>query len=83
MAVGGIKATPKEVAEALRGHYREQHVFALSQALKTFDFLRDLGGLTFNGEDAIQVVVRLAHVEQLGVVGNVRLEAIEHQHHAF
>ena len=41
MAVGGIKATPKEVAEALRGHYREQHVFALSQALKTFDFLHE------------------------------------------
>ncbi len=41
MAVGGIKATPKEVAEALQGHYREQHVFALSQALKTFDFLHE------------------------------------------
>jgi transposase len=41
MAVGGIKATPKEVAEALRGHYREQHVFGLSQALKTFDFLHE------------------------------------------
>jgi transposase len=41
MAVGGIKATPKEVAEALRGHYREQHVFALSQTLKTFDFLHE------------------------------------------
>ena len=41
MAVGGIKATPKEVAEALRGHYREQHVFALAQALKTFDFLHE------------------------------------------
>jgi len=41
MAVGGIKATPKEVAEALRGHYREQHVFALSQALKTFDFVHE------------------------------------------
>ena len=41
MAVGGIKATPKEVAEALRGHYREQHVLALSQALMTFDFFHD------------------------------------------
>jgi transposase len=41
MAVGGVKATPKEIAEALRGHYREQHVFALSQALKTFDFLHE------------------------------------------
>lgn len=36
---GGIKATPREVAETLRGHYREQHVFALSQALLTFDFI--------------------------------------------
>lgn len=41
MAVGGIKATPKEIAEALRGHYREQHVFALSQAIKTFDFIHE------------------------------------------
>lgn len=41
MAVGGIKATPKKVAEALRGHYREQHVFALSQAIKTFDFVHE------------------------------------------
>jgi transposase len=41
MAVGAIKATPKEIAEALRGHYRDQHVFALSLALKTFDFIHD------------------------------------------
>lgn len=41
MAVGGIKATPKKVAESLRGHYREQHVFGLSQALKTFDFVHE------------------------------------------
>jgi uncharacterized protein with PIN domain len=41
MAEGGIKATPKEVAEALRGHYREQHVFGLAQAIKTFDFLHE------------------------------------------
>lgn len=41
MAVGGIKATSKEVAEALRGHYRDQHVFGLSQAIKTFDFLHE------------------------------------------
>lgn len=41
MAVGGIKATPNEVAEALRGHYREQHVFGLAQALKTFDFFHE------------------------------------------
>lgn len=41
MAVGAVKATPKEIAESLRGHYREQHVFALSQALKTFDFIHE------------------------------------------
>jgi transposase len=41
MAVTSIKATPKEVAEALRGHYREQHAFALSQAIKTFDFIHE------------------------------------------
>lgn len=41
MATGGIKATPKEVAEALQGHYRDQHVFGLSQAIKTFDFIHE------------------------------------------
>ena len=41
LATSGVRATPKELAEALTGHYREQHVFALSQALVTFDFLHD------------------------------------------
>jgi transposase len=29
------------MTEALRGHYREQHVFAIDQALKTFDFFHE------------------------------------------
>jgi transposase len=41
LAGGGLKATPKEMAEALQGHYREQHVFAIGQSLKTFDFLHE------------------------------------------
>jgi transposase len=41
LATGGLKATPKEISEALQGHYREQHVFAISHALKTFDFLHE------------------------------------------
>lgn len=41
LSTTGIQASRKEVAEALRGHYREQHVFTLSQALKTFDFIHE------------------------------------------
>ena len=41
LATSGIEATTKEMTEALRGHYREQHVFAIDQALKTYDFFHD------------------------------------------
>lgn len=41
LATSGIGATTKEMTEALRGHYREQHVFAIDQALKTFDFFHE------------------------------------------
>jgi transposase len=37
----GIKASTEDIEEALRGHYREQHVFALTQALSIYDFLRE------------------------------------------
>lgn len=38
MVEGGIKSTPKEIEAALQGHYREQHVLMIDQALKAFDF---------------------------------------------
>lgn len=41
LATTGIRATSHEVKEALRGHYREQHVFSLSQALKAYDFFHE------------------------------------------
>ena len=41
LAEGCIKATPKEIEEALQGHYREQHVLMIDQSLKTFDFLHE------------------------------------------
>lgn len=41
MVEGGIKATPKEIEAALHGHYREQHVLMIDQALKTFDFYHE------------------------------------------
>ena len=41
MAEGCIKATPKQIEEALQGHYREQHVLMIDHALKTFDFLHE------------------------------------------
>lgn len=37
----GLKASREEIEEALRGHYREQHVFALAQAIKIYDFTRE------------------------------------------
>jgi transposase len=41
LAEGCIKATPKELEEALQGHYREQHILMIDQSLKTFDFLHE------------------------------------------
>jgi transposase len=35
-----VKATEEEVARALEGTYREEHMFALTQALETFDFFQ-------------------------------------------
>jgi transposase len=35
-----VKATEEEVAQALEGTYREEHMFALKQALQGYDFLQ-------------------------------------------
>ncbi len=35
---GRCKRSEKEIAQSLEGHYREEHVFALTQALELFDF---------------------------------------------
>src|SRR5512136_654833 len=35
-----VKATAQEVARALEGTYREEHMFALKQALEAFDFFQ-------------------------------------------
>ena len=34
----GVKNTPEEIAKALEGDYREEHVFVLSQAVELYDF---------------------------------------------
>jgi len=36
----GVKATQEQVARALEGTYREEHMFALKQALEGYDFLQ-------------------------------------------
>ncbi len=41
LAGGALRSTPEEIRQALRGHYREQHVFGIAQALKTFDFIHE------------------------------------------
>lgn len=41
LTTSGVQASTQKVEEALRGHYREQHVFALGLALKTYDFLQE------------------------------------------
>ena len=41
LAGGALRSTPEEMRQALRGHYREQHVFGIAQALKTFDFVHE------------------------------------------
>lgn len=37
---GRIKATTEEVARALEGTYRQEHMFALAQALEAYDFFQ-------------------------------------------
>lgn len=37
----GLKASLDEIEAALRGHYREQHVFTLTQTLQIYDFTRE------------------------------------------
>lgn len=32
LAGGALRSTPEEMRQALRGHYREQHVFGIAQA---------------------------------------------------
>ena len=39
MRTPGVKSTPEEIAKALKGDYREEHLFALKQAVKLYDFL--------------------------------------------
>jgi transposase len=38
---GRIKATSEEIARALEGTYREEHMFALAQALEAYDFFQN------------------------------------------
>jgi transposase len=40
MRHGRVKATEDEIAQALEGTYREEHLFALKQSLETHDFLQ-------------------------------------------
>ncbi len=38
MRAPGVKSTPEEIAKALEGDYREEHLFALKQAVELYDF---------------------------------------------
>jgi transposase len=38
MRAHGVKSTPEEIAKALEGDYREEHLFALKQAVELYDF---------------------------------------------
>jgi len=40
MRHGRVKATEDEIARALEGTYREEHMFALTQALESYDFFQ-------------------------------------------
>jgi transposase len=39
MRDGRLKSSREELVQALTGHYREEHVFALTQALEGYDFM--------------------------------------------
>ena len=36
-----MKATEEQIAQSLRGHYRDEYIFMLQQSLKTFDFYKE------------------------------------------
>ena len=38
---GRCKRSEEEIAKSLQGHYREEHLFALTQALELFDFYQE------------------------------------------
>ena len=38
MRAPGVKSTPEEIAKALEGDYREEHLFVLRQAVELYDF---------------------------------------------
>jgi transposase len=38
MRAPGVKSTPEDIAKALEGDYREEHLFALKQAVELYDF---------------------------------------------
>src|SRR3990172_8989233 len=40
MRQAGVKNSEETIAKALTGHYREDHLFTLAQALQTYDFLQ-------------------------------------------
>lgn len=40
MRQAGVKNSEETIAKALTGHYREDHLFTLQQALETYDFLQ-------------------------------------------
>lgn len=40
MRQAGVKNNEETIAKALTGHYREDHLFTLAQALQTYDFLQ-------------------------------------------
>ncbi|MEI6914556.1 MAG: IS110 family transposase [Armatimonadota bacterium] len=41
MRAPGVKASEEEIVKALDGHYQQEHLFVLSQALATYDFVMD------------------------------------------
>jgi transposase len=41
MRTPGVKSTSEEIAKALEGDYREEHLFVLKQAVELYDFYQD------------------------------------------
>ena len=41
MRTPGVKSTPEDIAKALEGDYREEHLFVLKQAVELYDFYHD------------------------------------------
>ena len=75
------KHSEEEIAKSLEGHYREEHVFALRQAVELFDFYN--AQIATCDDEILELYVRLQnkHEEQLPPLSAQRKRRHRHEPH--